>query len=97
MATPRSELVDASAPLYYHLVSRCVRRSWLCGTDRISGKNFNHRKVWLEERLARLASSFAVELHGYAIMSNHFHLIVYYDPGAASDGGARFIVAVLRH
>ena len=68
----------------YHLVSRCVRRSWLCGTDPLTRRNYDHRKSWLERRLLRLSSTFAVELYGYAIMSNHFHLVIRYHPTAAA-------------
>ena len=85
MATPRAHLVDPDDALTYHLVSRCVRRSWLCGTDPLTNRNYDHRKVWLEERLLKLASAFAIDLFGYAIMSNHFHLIVRYDPTAAAN------------
>lgn len=80
MTTARKHLVDPKVPLYYHLISRCVRRSWLCGRDKRSGKNYNHRKRWLIERLYHLAQYFAVEVQAYTIMSNHFHLVVYYDP-----------------
>ena len=84
MATPRSRLIDPNQPLFYHLVSRCVRRSWLCGLDRQTQRNYSHRKAWLIQRLNQLAQAFTVEVHAYAIMSNHFHLVVYYDP--ARDG-----------
>ena len=80
MVTPRSKLVDSTVPLFYHLVSRCVRRSWLCGEDRQSGQDFSHRKGWLVDRMTHLARCFAVEIAAWAIMDNHFHLIVYYDP-----------------
>ena len=80
MATPRSQLVDSEFALHYHLISRCVRRSWLCGFDKPSHKKYDHRKSWLEERLFHLAKYFAVEIDAYAILSNHFHLVVYYDP-----------------
>lgn len=84
MATPRAQLIDPENALTYHLVSRCVRRSWLCGTDPHTNRNYDHRKAWLETRLLKLASAFAIDLFGYAIMSNHFHLIVRYDPTAAA-------------
>ncbi|MBQ73690.1 MAG: transposase [Gammaproteobacteria bacterium] len=84
MATPRSRLVDDQLALHYHIVSRCVRRSWLCDSDRYSGKNYNHRKAWIISRLFHLARYFAVEVEAFAIMSNHFHLVLYYDP-LASD------------
>ncbi len=83
MTTPRSQLVDADVPMYYHLISRCVRRSWLCGRDSHTGRNFNHRKDWLRNRLFHLARYFSVQIDAYAIMSNHFHLVVYYDPTAS--------------
>jgi len=80
MATPRSQLVDSEYALHYHLISRCVRRSWLCGFDKPSQKKYDHRKLWLEERLFHLAKYFAVEIDAYSILSNHFHLVVFYDP-----------------
>ncbi len=80
MATPRSQLIDPEIALHYHLVSRCVRQSWLCGRDRKSGRNYNHRKSWLKDRLFFLAQYFAIEIDAFAIMDNHFHLVVYFDP-----------------
>jgi REP element-mobilizing transposase RayT len=80
MTTARALLVDPDQALNYHLVSRCVRRAWLCGWDTIRRKDCTHRKDGLEKRLFRLVRCFAVELHGFAIMSNHFHLVVRYDP-----------------
>ena len=85
MATPRCQLIDPDVPLCYHLVSRCVRRSWLCGFDRHTQRDYSHRKDWLLRRLKQLASAFAVDVYAYAIMSNHFHLVVYYDPNAAKS------------
>jgi len=38
-----------------HCINRCVRRCFLCGDDPLSGRNFDHRKRWLEELLALLA------------------------------------------
>lgn len=78
MTTPRHKLVDQTRPLYYHVVSRCVRQSWLCG--RRKHRDYSHRKQWLLQRLQQLALAFPIEVHAYAIMSNHFHLVVYYDP-----------------
>ncbi len=84
MTTPRSRLVDDRVALHYHFVSRCVRRSWLCDRDRYSGKDYNHRKVWKKSRKFHLAQHFAVEVEAFAIMSNHFHIVLYYYP-LASD------------
>ncbi|MEM7407375.1 MAG: transposase [Pseudomonadota bacterium] len=78
MAIPRSLLVDPDHGLCYHLVSRCVRRAWLCGNRH--GESFAHRKRWIEERMLVLAESFAVDVLAYSVMSNHFHIVVYFDP-----------------
>jgi REP element-mobilizing transposase RayT len=80
MATPRSQLIDPEYPMHYHLVSRCVRRSWLCGFDRPTNKDYEHRKHWLVKRLFHLAQYFAIAVDAFAVMSNHFHLVVYFDP-----------------
>lgn len=85
MATAREKLIDNTIPLCYHLISRCVRRSWLCGRDPHTGKRYDHRRTWLKARLFHLARYFAVEVDAFAIMSNHFHLVVYYDPLACDE------------
>jgi hypothetical protein len=41
MTLPRKQLVAVEDTPYYHVVTRCVRRSYLCGIDAHSGKNFD--------------------------------------------------------
>lgn len=82
MTIPRKMLVDEEAACTYHLTSRCVRGMYLCGWDRSTRKKFAHRRRWLVKRARALAKCFAVELYAYAVMSNHFHLILHYDPTA---------------
>jgi len=50
-----------------------VRRSFLCGVDPLTGKNFDHRKQWIAERMKLLGTVFAVDICSYGLMSNHFH------------------------
>ena len=76
MTRARRELVDIETTAYYHCICRCVRRAYLCGEDNFSGKSYEHRKTWVLARLRQLQSIFAVELCAYAIMSNHYHLVV---------------------
>jgi hypothetical protein len=73
MTTARRKLLDATRPTWVHCTSRCVRRAFLAGDA------FEHRKLWIEERLQYLARCFAVDIAGYAVMSNHMHVIVRLD------------------
>ena len=43
------------------------------------------RKVWLVERIKFLASVFAIDLCAYAIMSNHYHLVLFINQDALNS------------
>ena len=72
----RSEVLDPSEVQAFHVVSRTTRACWLFGEDPISGKNYDHRKAWIEKYLQRFAGCFAIDLLSFAILSNHFHLML---------------------
>ena len=57
-------------------MARVVRRCFLLGNDPLTGKNYDHRKLWIKEQLVRLLAQFSIDLLCFAIMSNHFHLIL---------------------
>ncbi|MCU7834469.1 MAG: transposase, partial [gamma proteobacterium symbiont of Taylorina sp.] len=61
MPTPRKQQICLSDTPYYHCMSRCVRRGFLCGFDSITNKDYSHRKQWIEERLALLSKTFAID------------------------------------
>lgn len=86
---PRKLLIDLAEVGIYHCISRCVRRAFLCGTDPLSGRSFDHRKQWIQERLQLLAGQFGVDFLGFSLMSNHLHLILRNRPDVVagwSDG-----------
>jgi REP element-mobilizing transposase RayT len=74
--TPRSEVFDEDTVGCYHCINRCVRRAFLCGHDPLTGKSFNHRKAWIRERLQQLAAIFGIDILDYAVMANHFHVVL---------------------
>lgn len=80
MTQPRSQLISLTDTPYYHCVSRCVRRALLCGTDSNTGQSYEHRRRWLENRIRLLSSLFAVDICSYAVMSNHYHIVVKLNP-----------------
>ena len=83
MTYPRLHIVDPQAAGFFHCISRCVRRAFLCGEDAYSGCSYEHRKGWVEERLLALAECFAVGLYAYAVMTNHVHVVLHVDPQIA--------------
>ena len=82
-ARSRQEIVDSTKPGFYHCYSRCVRRSFLCGEDAYTGKNYDHRKDWIETRFEFLASQMAVEVIVTTTMDNHLHAILRNRPDLA--------------
>ncbi len=76
MRKARCEVIDPTEVNVVHVCSRTVRRCFLFGDDELTGKNFDHRKDWIEETLEHFAAHFGIDLLTFAVMSNHFHLIL---------------------
>jgi hypothetical protein len=91
----RAEVFAPDEVAIVQVMNRVVLRCYLLGNDPLSGKNYDHRKVMIENQLQRLASAFGIDLLGFAIMSNHFHLILRSCP-EKDDPGDTKIISVCR-
>ncbi|SHO54640.1 transposase [Vibrio quintilis] len=85
MTTPRAQKVSLELTPYYHCISRCVRRSYLCGEDEISGRSYEHRRQWVEDRILELAKVYCIDICAYAVMHNHYHLVVHLNRNKAEQ------------
>ena len=92
MTRPRATLVSVADTPYYHCIGRCVRRAFLCGEDALTGRSFCHRRQWMLDRLVLLTETFAIDLCAYALMSNHYHLVVRIDSQRADGWSPREVV-----
>jgi REP element-mobilizing transposase RayT len=84
MTQAREKLISVADTPYYHVVSRCVRRTFLCGVDQ-DGTSYEHRRQWIENRIRLLSSIFAIDICAYGVMSNHYHIVVKLCPAEAEN------------
>jgi REP element-mobilizing transposase RayT len=77
MPIARKHLIDDAHPGAYHLISRYVRRAYLCGDAT------GHRRDWLAAGIERARRCFAVDVLSFAVMDNHLHLVVTTHPDRA--------------
>ena len=84
----RTEMCASEEVQAFHLINRCVRRTYLCGKDRRSGKDYSHRKEWIRERLEELAGIFGIDVLGFAVLSNHLHVVVRTRPDVVREWSA---------
>jgi len=92
MPKPRKSLISLEDTPYYHCVSRCVRRTFLCGVDESTGQNYEHRRGWIEDKMLDLAKLFAIDICAYAVMSNHTHLVLHIDADQAKSWSIREVL-----
>lgn len=83
MPKARKDIIDLSATNTYHCISRCVRGAFLCGKDKISGKDFSHRRKMIVERMKFLSKYFSIDVCAFAVMSNHYHIVLAVNQEAA--------------
>lgn len=80
----RGEVFSPDEIAIVHVMNRVVRRCFLMGYDALTGKNYDHRKQWIEDQFQRMAAFFAIDLLCFAVMSNHFHQVLRSRPDIAA-------------
>ncbi|MES9864936.1 MAG: transposase [Candidatus Thiodiazotropha sp. LLP2] len=85
MPKPRKVQILLEETPYYHCVSRCVRRAFLCGVDSLTGKSYEHRRQWIVDRIMLLTDIFAIDTCAYTVMHNHYHVILHVDVERAAE------------
>ncbi|MCH1918001.1 transposase [Shewanella sp. A3A] len=79
MTVARRRLIDVESTPYYHVINRCVRRAFLCGEDAVTGRSYEHRREWIATKIRQLSAIFCIDICAYAVMSNHYHLVLKID------------------
>ena len=92
VANARRKLLGSERQAFFHCWSRCVRRYFLCGRDRQTGKDYSHRRHWIIDREEFLANLFAIQIEFRAEMANHLHLILQTLPRVAKRWSPREVV-----
>ena len=86
MTISRSQQIDLSVTPYYHCINRCVRRAFLCGEDKHTGQSYEHRRGWIADKIKSLSEVFAIDVAAYAVMNNHYHIVLRVDQESAERG-----------
>ena len=92
MATKRESQISLEATPFYHCYVRCVRRAYLCGDDYSTGDNYDHRKQWIVSRLKFLSYVYSIDICAYAVMSNHYHVVLHVDKERALNWSREEVV-----
>jgi len=81
----RVEVFAADEIAVLHVMARTVRRCFLLGEDAVTGKNYDHRKLWIDDQLVHQARYFGIDLLCQAILSNHIHLVLRSRPDVVAE------------
>jgi REP element-mobilizing transposase RayT len=89
MVIARRDLILEDKVSCYHVITRVVRKARLLGTDLLTGKNYDHRKIWFKNRLTFLAKQFSIEVCDYSLMESHTHLLIRNRPDLVQEWSAQ--------
>ncbi|USD68303.1 transposase [Vibrio sp. SCSIO 43136] len=56
----------------------------MCGIDKLTNISYEHRRAWIEDKILSLTSAYCIDVCAYAVMSNHFHVVLHINRDKAS-------------
>ena len=74
---PRRQQISLIDTPYYLITTRCVRRAYLCGFDRLKNRSYEHRRQQIQDDILRFASVFHIDVAAFAVLSSHYHLVLH--------------------
>ena len=72
----RSSIFPKAVTYITHAIAKTAQDIFLMGNDPVTKKDYSHRKEWIAEIMRFQASLMAIDVLGYAIMSNHVHFML---------------------
>ncbi|MDT3297456.1 transposase [Shewanella sp. SP2S2-6] len=93
MTSARRQLIDANTTPLYHVINRCVRRAFLCGEDKLTGRSYEHRRGWIVDKIKALSAIFCIDICAYAVMNNHYHLVLKIDVEEAKTLSSKEVIS----
>jgi len=71
---------------------RCVRRAFCVAQITIPATSYELRRQLIEDNLLELADVFAIAICAYAIMSNHYHVVLLIDIEQADNWNQKEVI-----
>ncbi len=88
MTISRAQQIDLSVTPFYDYINRCVRRAFLCDEDQATSKSYEHRRGWIIDKIKDLSEILAIDVTAYAVMHNHYHIVLKVDQETAESWNA---------
>jgi len=76
MAVKRSAQIDLTLTTKFHCCTRAVRKAFILDDQSKDAPDKIDRRKWIEDRILFLTTVFAIDVCAYAVMSNHYHVIL---------------------
>ena len=83
MTKPRKAQMSLDSTPYYYCSSSCNKKTFLSGIDEESNKNYDSRRIWIEERLKFLSTVFSIQHCALNVLAHHYHIILFIDQSKA--------------